>query len=245
MEPEEYGRIAAAETGHWWYRNTRAWVAELLAPHLRSGITVLDAGCGPGGNGAWLGSLGTVVGLDREMNALSYVAERHAATRPVRGTVAALPFADATFDVVLSLTVLYSIRDDAQAVSEFARVTKRGGVLVLLEPAYEAFRREHDRTVHGVRRYRVRELRRLVENAGWRVRRDTYAYSFLVPAAAVLAVADRFRHGLPESANGTSSDVERRSFDRLFAALARAETHYIQKHRMPLGLSVIVLAVRD
>src|SRR3974390_315131 len=104
MEPEEYGRIAAAETGHWWYRNTRALVAELLAPHLRSGITVLDAGCGPGGNGAWLGSLGTVVGLDREMNALSYVAERHAATRPVRGTVAALPFADATFDVVLSLT---------------------------------------------------------------------------------------------------------------------------------------------
>ena len=60
METEEYARIAAAEDEHWWYRNMRALMAGLLAPWLATGQTILDAGCGPGGNGAWLGQHGFV-----------------------------------------------------------------------------------------------------------------------------------------------------------------------------------------
>ena len=58
METEEYARIAAVEDDHWWYRNTRALVGEMLAPWLGRDQRTLDAGCGPGGNGAWLAAHG-------------------------------------------------------------------------------------------------------------------------------------------------------------------------------------------
>jgi ubiquinone/menaquinone biosynthesis C-methylase UbiE len=243
MEPDEYGRIAAAEDQHWWYRNTRELVATLLAPYLHPGITVLDAGCGPGGNGAWLRRYGTVVGLDRELRALNYVKDRRPDTRPVCGSVTTLPFTESSFDVVMALTILYSVVDDAQAVSELARVTKPGGVLVLFEPALQVLTREHDRTVHGVHRYRVRQLTSLAERAGLRVHRRTYAYSFLVFPAAVLALAERLRQ---RSKATNDSDVERQSFDPVFGALARAETRFLLRgHYVPFGLSAIVVAVRD
>ena len=63
MEVEEYARIAAAEDDHWWYRNTRALMADLLAPWLGTGQRILDAGCGPGGNGAWLALWGGSIAI--------------------------------------------------------------------------------------------------------------------------------------------------------------------------------------
>jgi hypothetical protein len=52
VEVDEYARIAAAEDDHWWYRNTRALARDLLGPWLTQYPRILDAGCGPGGNGA-------------------------------------------------------------------------------------------------------------------------------------------------------------------------------------------------
>jgi hypothetical protein len=54
VEHGEYARIAAAEDDHWWYRNTRRLMADLLDPWLARDQRILDAGCGPGGNGSWL-----------------------------------------------------------------------------------------------------------------------------------------------------------------------------------------------
>ena len=77
MEPDEYARIAAAEDEHWWYQGTRALAAQLLDPWLGRPGLFLDAGCGPGGNGAWLAERGTVVGVDRAVEALALLGARH------------------------------------------------------------------------------------------------------------------------------------------------------------------------
>ena len=45
VEVDEYARIAAAEDDHWWYRNTRAVMRDLLEPWLAEDQTILDAGC--------------------------------------------------------------------------------------------------------------------------------------------------------------------------------------------------------
>jgi SAM-dependent methyltransferase len=239
VEVEEYARIAAVEDDHWWYRNTRALVAEQLAARLagRDDLRVLDAGCGPGGNGAWLAAHGDVVGVDRAPDALRFVHERRPRVAPVLADLTALPLAASAFDVVVAITVLYAVPDHQAATHELARVLAPDGVLVVLEPAFEALRREHDATVHGVRRYRRPELRALLTGAGLRIRRSTYAYSFLAPAAAGLAWADR-RH----VARHSSSDVERRGLDRAFAPLAYAERRALARLDLPVGTSVMVVA---
>lgn len=247
MEVEEYARVAAAEDDHWWYRNTRGVVADLLSSRLdsdrarRARPRVLDAGCGPGGNGAWLADAGTVVALDRSPDALRFVHDRRPVLLPILGDLTALPIATASVDIALAITVLYAVQDDRAAIAELSRVLTPGGALVMVEPAFPSLRRAHDATVHGQRRYRRRPLRAAVEAAGLRVERATYAYSFLTPAAAGLAATDRVRHGASES---SASDVERRSLDAVFEPLAHAERRLLTRIDVPLGTSIVILASR-
>ena len=242
MEVGEYARIAAAEDDHWWYRNTRALMADLLQPWLGTGLRILDAGCGPGGNGAWLGRHGRVVGVDLVREALEFVHARRPTTTPVQASATCLPFDDHAFDVVVAVTLLYTVRDDVAAIGELARVLRPGGAVLFLEPAFEALRREHDMTVHGVRRYRRDELAGLVRQAGLRVRRATYAYSFLAPPAATLALLERSRSRPP---GDTGSDIERRALDGVFARLAGAERRWLARYDVPVGTSAVVVATSD
>jgi hypothetical protein len=121
-------------------------------------------------------------------------------------------------------------------------VLHAGGAVLLLEPAFPSLRRAHDLTVHGLRRYRRDELARLAERSGLRVRRATYAYSFLAPPAAALAVLERRRSW---SVGDTGSDVERHALDRVFAPLAASERRWLASHDLPVGTSVVVVATRD
>ncbi len=241
MELEEYARIAAVEDDHWWYRNTRALAGGLLAPWLHRTERLLDAGCGPGGNGAWLAEHGAVVGVDLSPDALAFVKARRPATTPVRASIDALPFADESYAVVVGLTVLYTVPDDTGALHELARVTRRGGAVLLVEPAFTSLGRAHDATVHGRRRYRRTDLAELATAAGLTVQRCTYAYSFLAPPAATLAAVDRLRRRRDEPGG---SDVDKRALDRVFAPLAARERRWLMRHDIPVGTSVVLLATR-
>lgn len=241
MELDEYARIAAVEDEHWWYRNTRALMGDLLAPWLGSGQRILDAGCGPGGNGAWLAGHGHVVALDLVAAGLQFVRVRRPELLPVQGSITALPFASASFDVVTAITVLYCVPDDGDSVAELARVVRPGGAILLMEPAFPSMRRAHDTVVHGVHRYRRRELAALAERVGLHVERATYAYSFLAPPALVLGLADRLR---PRETTAAASDVERRTLDRVFAPLATWERRLLTRRTVPFGTSALVVATR-
>lgn len=241
MEIDEYARIATAEDDHWWYRATRALMRDLLGPWLRPGLTALDAGCGPGGNGAWLVPYGRVVGLDTSPEALRLLERRHPAVEPVEGSVDAIPFPDATFDVVLAITVLNLVEDDALAAAELARVLRPGGVALILEPALPFLGRAHDRVVGTRRRYRLAELSARTAGAGLVVRRATYCHGYLVPPAVLLAAGDRLR----PATGPARSDLERPRLDRLFSALAGSERRLLARRDVPFGCSAVVLSTRD
>jgi SAM-dependent methyltransferase len=241
VELEEYARIAAVEDDHWWYRNTRALAADMLGPWLHRTERLLDAGCGPGGNGAWLAEHGSVVGVDLSPDALAFVRARRPATTPVRASVETLPFTDGVYDAVVGITVLYTVLDDAAAMRELARVTRRGGAVLLVEPAFPALGRAHDATVHGRRRYRRAGLAELATGAGLTVERCTYAYSFLAPPAATLGAVDRLRWRRDAPAG---SDVDKRALDRVFAPLAARERRWLAHHDLPVGTSLVLLATR-
>jgi SAM-dependent methyltransferase len=184
VESEHYERVAAVEDDHWWYTNTRTIMNDLLQPWLGRDQRLLDAGCDPGGNGAWLARHGQVVGTDSSNEALDYVRARRPMMQPALSTLTAVPFADESFDIVVDITVLCCIQDDRGAARELARALRPGGAVLLWEPAFKSLRRGHDSSGHVLRRYRKHELVELAESAGLIVRRATYAYSFLAPAAA-------------------------------------------------------------
>lgn len=239
MERDEYRRIAAAETSHWWYGTTRELLADVLGPYLRPGGLFLDAGCGPGATGSWMAGSGEVVGVDVEPLALELYAEARPASRLCAASVDALPFADASFDAALCVTVLYheGVADPAAAVAELARVVRPGGVVCLMEPGIERLRRAHDRVTHTARRFSRRSLAALASGAGLVPVRMTGAYTFLVPPAAAKAVLERGR---------SDSDLETSpgGMGGALARLASVERTLMRRRDLPTGLSVLTLATK-
>lgn len=239
MERDEYRRIAAAETSHWWYGTTRQLLVDMLGPYLRPGGVFLDAGCGPGATGSWMAASGDVVGVDVEPFALELYAEARPRSRLCAGSVDALPFADASFDAALCVTVLYheGVADPGAAVAELVRVVRPGGVLCLMEPGIERLRRAHDRVTHTARRFSRRSLAELASGAGLDPVRTTGAYTFLAPPAAAKAVIERGR---------SDSDLETSpgGMGGALARLASVERALLRRRDLPTGLSVVTVATK-
>jgi len=98
---------------------------------------LLDVGCG---TGALLQTLGhthpelDLVGVDPVPEMLA-VARRRApsATALSRAWAEALPFADDTFDLVVSCNMFHYIRQPAAALREMSRVLRPGGALLITD----------------------------------------------------------------------------------------------------------------
>ncbi len=194
MEKTEYEVMAAVELDHWWYGGMRAIDAALLDPVLkrRTGLRILDAGCGTGGDAVFLRRYGEVVGLDYSAEAARLGCERIPGLF-ARGSVTALPFADDSFDLVTSFDVLYhrAVQSEAQALAEARRVLRPGGRLLIRLPAYEFLRSRHDRQVHTRRRYTARAAGEMLAEAGFYVERISYALSLLFPVPLAQRLLER------------------------------------------------------
>ncbi|HUW28035.1 MAG TPA: methyltransferase domain-containing protein [Sulfuriferula sp.] len=105
----------------------------MLGP--RPGESLLDVGCGTGYFARQFARADklAVTGLDPNRDWLVF-AEHHAAGTEnyVGGSALALPFANDSFDLVVSVTALCFVADQRRALAEMLRVTRRRVALGLL-----------------------------------------------------------------------------------------------------------------
>jgi SAM-dependent methyltransferase len=96
---------------------------------------LLEIGCGVGRYVEKLSDLAlVVVGLEYERERAHQAAARLRPPRVVNAANEHLPFADGSFDAVLSNEVIEHVTDDAVSAREMVRVLRRGGRLVLFCP---------------------------------------------------------------------------------------------------------------
>src|SRR5262245_2870942 len=129
------------EEAHWWYAGMRRIVAALLSHGLLpKNPRVLDAGCGTGYNLRWLREnyASSVVGLDCSPLALEFCRSR-GERELVRASIADLPLASGSFDLVISFEVVTQLRegtDRERSLGELRRVLRPGGILLVRVAAF-------------------------------------------------------------------------------------------------------------
>ena len=164
-----------------WYQLVREKIG------LVSGLRVLEVACGRGGFVTELaGAAARVTGCDFSFFALC-VARRKIAEASsdspvalVHGDVRQLPFADDSFDVIVSCETIEHVPDVRMAILEMHRVTRPGGKLFLTTPNYlnltglyelyaRARRRKRNDDQPFDRRQCFPQIRRWIRGAGWKI----------------------------------------------------------------------------
>jgi SAM-dependent methyltransferase len=105
------------------------------ASFLREGESVLDVACGTAANAAWLKDRCRYFGVDLSVTALQQPI--HTSLRLACGDADHLPFRHDAFDGVVATYVLEHAVEPLRVLREMCRVTKAGGRIVLLGPAWD------------------------------------------------------------------------------------------------------------
>jgi len=176
MEYSVYADEAEFEATHWWFTERRRLFARLIrAMALPPRARILDIGASTGANLRMLREIGFAgcEGLDSSDEAVRWCAEKGLGN-VTKGDICDLPFADATFDLVLATDVIEHVDDDAAALRGIRRVLKPGGRALITVPTFRILWGLQDVVSHHKRRYRAGELRARIEDAGLHIVRGFY-----------------------------------------------------------------------
>lgn len=192
METIEYRRLFEREEFYWWNIGRREILKSVFNQHLvfKRGLSILDIGCGAGGNIKILGDFGSVTGLDISEEALKFAKTHRAFKDLVMGDAEHLPFQNESFDLVSAFDVLEHVPNDRQAIQEMFRVLKKGGFALITVPAHRWLWSRHDEALHHLRRYTTNELREKLCHAGFSVVKHSH---FVIPAIPFLLVRETMR----------------------------------------------------
>lgn len=101
-------------------------------PARGDGLRLLDVGCGTGHHLAeWQARGFTAAGVDGSAEMLARARELNPTAEIQQADVEALPFATASFDVVISLEVMRYLPSSTACLREMARVLKPGGMCLV------------------------------------------------------------------------------------------------------------------
>jgi SAM-dependent methyltransferase len=240
MDKAAYAVEAKIEETHWWFvGRRRLFTREIARLNLPEGTRVLDIGTSTGTNLRMLAELGRyrVTGLDASDEAIRFCAEKGLG-QVQRGDVCALPFADASLDLVLATDIIEHVADDGGALDEIARVLAPGGYALITVPAFNSLWGLQDEVSHHFRRYRMAPLRHSLEAAGLRsLRAFHFNYLLFVPIWMARQILRRFRIRL-----ASEGELNTPVLNRLLMLIFGLDVATAAWLTPPFGVSIFVLA---
>jgi SAM-dependent methyltransferase len=239
MEPEIYRTMAAVEESHWWFCSRRIIVRDAISRlKLPPNPSILEPGCGTGGNFAMLSAFGKVYATDSDATACDIARAKDRATVERGELPDHIPFWGLRPDLVVMTDVLEHLDRDRESLEALRARTSPGGYLVATVPATPWLWSEHDVSHHHRRRYTESDLRAVVETAGYKIEILTYFNFLLFPLIAAVRMAQRIipAHG--------SSDLKSHGslMNSLLLRVFSSERYILNHVRVPIGASLLVVA---
>jgi len=238
MMEHTYPILFRVEQSHWWHTGRRRILASFVADICRQ-VTdrrprILDVGCGTGANLLMLSKYGDAEGVDVSEDALAFCRERGLQNVKL-GAGEELPYDDGTFDLVTAFDVVEHMDDDLAGLREMRRVLRPGGRVLIFVPAFMFLWGLQDDVSHHRRRYRMSELRRVLEQAGFEVERTSYAnITFFLP---ILLVRKLMR--LTGMKALTENNINVTALNGVLGRMLAAESWLLKYMNLPFGVSAL------
>lgn len=248
MDKAYYKAYYQLERSHWWFTARLHILRSYVSRHFAGGgkpLRILNAGVATGATSLMLTEFGEVTSVEYDEDCSLFLRE-NVLPDVVQASLTALPFADASFDLVCAYDVIEHIEDDVQALREIRRVLKPGGHFHLTVPAFQMLWSNHDVVNHHYRRYRRKQLLQRVHEAGLETGYASYFNAFLFfPVAAVRLAANAWQRVTGRKANAdASSDFDTYKTGgitgKLLYRIFKAETALLRSRvKLPVGISLM------
>lgn len=131
----EWKKATTEQFGRWSEKKNRFFLLkriEQIVPFVSLNSKILDVGCGDAEMLEHMQKVKTptyAVGIDFREKLI-----RHNIINILRGDAENLPFTNQSFDCVIAAAVIEHLPNPANALTEFKRVLKQGGVLIITTP---------------------------------------------------------------------------------------------------------------
>lgn len=235
MERAVFDRMNELEAEHWWFVARRKVIAALVGRNLshQERATILEAGCGSGGNLQMLAQFGQVDAFEYDGPAREAAKAKSGLDIQFGALPMDLPFDDRRYDLIGLFDVLEHVEADTASLAALGRRLSETGVILVTVPAFPFLWSRHDERHHHFRRYTRASLAEVAAKAGLRVRYSSYFNFFLFPAAVLSRGLKRLT-GSDEPDDAMPAGPVNAVLTRIFSA----ERHLVGRLRLPVGLSL-------
>lgn len=245
MRKDLYQEMFQLEETYWWHVAKRMLVKKFLSLYLKnfSDKKLVDIGCGTGKFLEEIKNFKTwddLLGVDGSNDALNFTKKRNIALVKKADFEKKLPILDESFDVVTSLDVVEHIENDQNLINEFFRILKPQGITIITVPAHQWLWTYWDDMLGHKRRHTKKSVEVLFTNAGFKIEKISYFYSYLLPIAIVFRMIKSI---LPTN-NKPSSDfiAVPKMINAVLLKTASVEKDIASLTNIPFGLSVVCVA---
>ena len=249
MQDYEYERNYVLEKNYWWFGGVRKMVHNLLSlacdNQALSQAKILDVGCG---TGALLDELKPkckeLWALDISSEALKFC-EIRGHNNLILGSADALPFADASFDIVTSIGVIEHLDDDEKYLSEISRVLKNNGKFVMLTSSFQYLWTEHDVANMHKRRYYLRELNSKMQKFKFQKIRFSHLNFILFPLLALILLGHRMLYGIANKNPQRILPMPPLIVNFILKQIILIEAFLMKYVSLPWGISMIGIFIKN
>jgi SAM-dependent methyltransferase len=233
------------EDKHWWFKARRDIVLKLLQksdPNSK----ILEIGCSGGPLIQALNERGyqDVHGIDISRDAIDLCRLRN--IHKVFVMDGSLPaFKDGHFDIVIASDVLEHIEDEEKALSEWNRILKPTGRLIVFVPAFELLWSKHDEANHHFRRYSKSELTRVLKKADFEITRSSYWNFLLFSPTSLVRLIQRICSNRWQNRRGDQLLEVNSILNEFLFNLIKAENVILRLVNFPVGVSIFATAAKN
>ncbi len=250
MEKLYYKEYYTLERKHWWFK-ARLKILEILIQQLTINFEnlpkILNAGAGTGATSSMLKKHGTVTSLEYDKDCSLFL-EEILNEKVLNASLTDLPLDNDSFDIICAFDVIEHIKEDRTAIQEINRTLKENGYVFITVPAFKILWGKHDEVNHHFRRYRLKEVKKLLSEEGFKIKYSSYFNFLLFIPILLIRILSKVIPKKPLD-NGTGSDFEKFNYnflnDFLYYLFVAEKSLLKRKVQLPFGVSALVIAQKN
>jgi SAM-dependent methyltransferase len=245
----EYVKMAAVEERLWWYKALHSLVYSHISDAFSEKlIKIADAGCGTGGMIKFLTGKGyqNIDGFDISEEAVGICKDASLPVFHENIVNISNHYQLQSLDVIISNDTFYFITEAErkQLISDFYKLLRPNGIVLLNLPALNAFRGIHDISVGIGYRFSKKDIKKMIDKEEFSIQRVNYWPFFLSPIIYFSRFFQRIKLKMNKNIKIESDiDLPPDWINKLLFKLTRCENNIFR--RKPFGSSLFLVLRRN